>query len=558
MIGGRAWMRGWSGLLLGLVIAVFVAYPLFELVITTIAGEGAEGGTFGYYEEAFASPIALSAIWGTVWLTTATLFFGVPLAVLLAWITSSTDAPLGRSLAILPTLTLALSPLVGAIGWLVLLAPRVGMVNLLTRQVLGLDIEVGPFDAYSLPVIVMLMVFYIVPYVYGPSYAAFSQVDGSLQEAARICGASIRSVFLTVTLPVLRPAILAGALIGGVMAAAMFAIPLILSSGTGLHVIPTQIYHYITQEGRFGPAMAMASLLSVITISAMMMYFRILGRGRFVTVSGKGSRRARVRLGRWRWAATGLVLLFLFLSLIVPLGSLIYLSLVGFWSRNVFSQPVNFDQYVALIDFPFAIEGLVNSAWLSVTASVLALAVGLIVSYRRIRRPTVLNRALSFFSALPLGVPSIVLGLAFLAAFTGGLIPLYGTVFIMIIAYAVHMLPIAMRSSDAGLLQVSPELEEAALVCGDSRAGILARILVPILRHPLLAAWGLCFIILYRDLSISILLYTPQTTPSSVALLQIFDQGWVTGAAAYSIVVTLISAAVVGLIIKSSTTTEAA
>ena len=558
MNGVPPWMRGWPGILLGIVIAIFVVYPLIELVIATLSSGPSGEGVLHSYIEAFGSPRGLSSAWGTVWLTSVTLLFGVPLAVLLAWITSSTDAPLGRSLAMLPTLTLALSPLVGAIGWLVLLAPRVGMVNLAIRQVFGLDIEVGPFNAYSVPVIVMLMVFYIVPYVYGPTFAAFAQVDASLQEAARICGASNRWILFTVTLPILRPAVLAGGLIAGVMAASMFAIPLILSSGTGLHVIPTQIYHYINQEGRTGPAMAMASMLSIVTITAMVMYFRILGRGRFVTISGKGSRRVRIRLGPWRWLATAVVLLFLFLALIVPLGSLIYLSLVGFWSRNVFDQVVSFAQYRRLLDFPFAIDGLVNSAWLAMTGSVIALAVGLIVSYRRVRRPHFGNQALSFFSSLPLGVPSIVLGLAFLAAFTGGLVPLYGTVFILIVAYAVHMLPIAMRSSDAGLLQISPELEEAGLVCGDTRSGILRRILVPILRHPLLAAWGLCFIILYRDLSISILLYTPKTTPSSVALLQIFDQGWMTGAAAYSIIVTLISVLVVGLIIKSSTTTEAA
>ncbi|MFO1190523.1 MAG: ABC transporter permease subunit, partial [Alphaproteobacteria bacterium] len=353
----RSWIRGWPGALLGLIIAIFVVYPLVELVAETLAGESSGGGFFGYYDEAFASPIAFSAIWGTFWLTSLTLIFGLPLGVLLAWITSSTDAPLGRSLAILPTLSLALSPLVGAIGWLVLLAPRVGMLNLLVRNVFGLDIEVGPFNAYSLPVIVMLMVFYVVPYIYGPTFAAFSQVDASLQEAARICGAGNRWILLTVTLPILRPAVLAGALIGGVMAAAMFAIPLILSSGTGLHVIPTQVYHYINQEGRTGPAMAMASLLSVLTISAMVMYFRILGRGRFVTVSGKGSRRVRVRLGRWRWLATGMVLLFLFVSLVVPLCSLIYLSLVGFWSSNVFAQPISFNQYRQLVGFPFAIDG---------------------------------------------------------------------------------------------------------------------------------------------------------------------------------------------------------
>lgn len=554
--GLRNRLGGWTGALLLAIVAVFVAYPLLQLIANTFGGAG-EGDFLKIYHEAFTSAIALSSVWGTIWLTLVTLLFGIPLAVLLAWITSSTDAPMARTLALLPTLSLALSPLVGAIGWMVLLAPRVGMLNLALRAVFGLDIDEGPLNAFSLPVIVMLMTFYLVPYVYGPAYAAFSQVDASLQEAAKVCGAGGKWTLFTVTLPILRPSILAGALIGGVMCASMFAIPLILASGTGLHVIPTQIYYYINQEGRTGPAMAMASLLSAVTLAAMLLYFRVLGRGRFVTISGKGARRVLVPLGAWRWPAGLLVMVFLFVSLVVPLAALVYLSLVGFWSGNVFSQALGFEQYRKLVDFPNAMLGLYNSTWLAAAGAAIALVLGFIISYRRLRQAHPVNRLIAFIASLPLGVPSIVLGLAALAAFTGGFLPLYGTALIMVVAYAVHMLPIAMRSSDAGLLQVSPELEEAGLVCGDSRSGVVARVLLPALRRPLLTAWGLAFILLFRDISTSILLFTPDTVPSSVALLSIFDQGWMTGAAAYSIVVTVISAVVVALIIKSADVAEA-
>ncbi|MFI5011612.1 MAG: ABC transporter permease [Hyphomicrobiales bacterium] len=542
--------RGWPGAVLGLSVAVFVVYPLLQLLLNALA-IGAGGALLQPYREAFASPVALSALWGTVWLTAASVLFGVPCAVLLAWITSSTDAPLVKALAALPTLSLALSPLVGAVGWLVLLAPRVGILNLALRHVLGLHADIGPLNAYSIPVIVMLMSFYVVPYVYGPAYAAFTQIDSSLLEAARICGAEPRSAFLTIAVPILRPAILAGALIAAVMAASMFAIPLILASGTGLRVIPTQIYQYINQEGRPAPATAMASLLSAATILAMFLYLRALSHGRFVTVSGKGARRSRAKLGGWRWTATSAVLLFLTLSFIVPLASLIYLSLVGFWSGDVFSQKVSFDQYRRLVDFPSAMRALFNSTWLSALAATLALLCGLIVSYRRLRRPHAGNRLLAFLASLPLGVPSIVLGLAFLFAFTGAPLPLYGTAAILVLAYTVHVLPISARNSEAGLRQLAPELEEAGRVCGDTRGGVLRRILVPLLRQPLLAAWALTFIILFRDVSISVLLYTPSTIPSAVALLSIFDQGWITGAAAYSVIVTAISVVIVGLVIIS-------
>ena len=167
--------------------------------------------------------MAWSALWGTAWLTALSVLIGVPVATAIAWIISSSDTPLMRGLSALPTLSLALSPLVGAVGWLVLLAPRVGILNLLLRSVLGLESDTGPLNAFSIPVVVMLMSFYVVPYVYGPVHAAFVQSDASLIEASRVCGASPASAFFTITIPVLRPAILAGALIGGVMAGSMFA-----------------------------------------------------------------------------------------------------------------------------------------------------------------------------------------------------------------------------------------------------------------------------------------------------------------------------------------------
>jgi iron(III) transport system permease protein len=478
--------------------------------------------------------------------------------VALAWITSCTDAPLARRFENLPTLTLALSPLVGAIGWLVLLSPRVGVLNLAVRSVLGLDLDSGPFNAFSLPVIVMLMTFYVVPYVYGPVHAAFRQIDASLIEAARACGSRPATTLWTVTLPLLKPAILAGSLIGGVMVASMFAIPLILSAGTGLHVIPTQIYHSINQEGRPGPAMAMASLLTVVTVTAMALYFKVLGSGRFVTLSGKGSRPVRVSLGLWRWPASALVLGFLFLSTVLPVLTLAYLSLVGFWSGNLFSQPLSLNQYTRLADFPGTVDGLINSTWMAASAATLALLAGFLISYQRLWRSDSFSRGAAFLGGLPLGVPSIVLGLAFLYTFTGGPLPLYGTALILVLCYAVHVLPIAMRSSDAGLMRVAPELEEAARACGDTRLGAVWRVILPSIRQPLLVAWGLAFIILFRDVSISILMYTAKTTPSSVALLGLFDQGMMTGAAAYSIVMTLISVAVVLLIIRASRPVEAA
>jgi iron(III) transport system permease protein len=532
-----------------LVVAVLVVYPLVRLVTTTVISPDG-GGILHPFQDAFTSPLAVSAIWGSVLLTAASLLVAVPIALLLAWICSSTDAPMARQLALLPIISLAVSPLVGSIGWLVLLAPRAGILNKLIRSALHLTTDTGPFDAYSIPVIVLVMGLYVVPYVYGPAYAALNQLDDSTQEAARVMGAGRFTVLRTIVFPVLRPAVLAGTLIGGVMAASMFAIPLILASGTGLKVIPTLIYFWVTQEARPGAAIAMASLLSLFTVTGMAFYLRALRQASYVTVGGKGMRRRRIALGPWRLPASSFLLVFICLAVAAPLGALAFLSLVGYWGSNLFAQPLTLNQYRRLLDYPFAVQGLVDSAWLSAVAAVLALAVGLGVAYSGIRRPGRLNGGIAFVASLPLGVPSIVLGLGVLYAFSTWPIVLYGTPLILIAGYCSHVLPISLRNADAALRQIAPELEEAARVSGDTPFGALWRVVTPLLRQPLLTAWGLTFLILFRDLSMSVLLYTPSTIVSSVSLLNIFDEGRVPGAAAYSIVMTLISAGAVWLVFR--------
>lgn len=537
-------------LLVLVVVVLLVAYPLTRLVWRTIYAAESGGFTLAPYQEALSSPITLDAIWGTLWLTTATLLVAVPLAVLLAWITSSTDAPLAKRLAVIPILSLAVPPLVGSIGWLVLLAPQAGLLNILIRTAIGSAEREGPFNAYSLPVIVMVMGLYTVPYIYGPVYAAFNRLDGEMQEAGWITGGRPFTIARTIVLPVLRPAILAGTLIGGVTAASTFVIPLILASGTGLRVLPTLVYQMVNQEGRVEPATALASLLSLFTITGLLFYRRALREGSFVTVRGKGFRPAHVRLGRWRWAATTILLLFVLFAIVLPMLALLYISMVGFWSSKVFEQTLSFSQYARLFDRPFAFQALLNSGWLSVAGATLAVLIGLLVAYMQLRRPGRTNGFLSFLATLPLGIPAIVLGLSVLYSYTGGPLSLYGTPAILILGYCAHMLPIGVRNGEAGLRQISPELEEAALIAGDTTGGVMRRITLPLMLPPLLAAWALAFIVLYRDLPISILMYTAGTIVSSVSLLNIFEQGSLPAAAAYAVVITLVSSVVVWFVMR--------
>lgn len=535
---------------LGLAVVVLglVAYPVARLALQTF-GIGNGGLSIDAYRQAFGTPTFGKAVVGSLLLTLASLVIGTPIAVALAWVTCRTDAPLARHVAALPVISLAVSPLVGAIGWLFLLSPRTGLINVLVRSAAGSSATSGPFNAYSIPVIVLVLSLYIVSYIYAPVYAALRRADGSLEEAARVSGSGTASVFWRVTLPMLRPAILAGTLIGAVMAASMFAIPLVLSSGTGLQVIPVLIYQFMNSTNQPEAATAVASILSVITVGGMVLSTWALRRGSYATISAKGRGTATVALGKWRVLASGFVVLFLLLSLGLPVIGLVVLSLLEGWSGSLSGLHVTLAQYSQAFDFPNARAGLVNSAWLSAVATTVALALGFALAYLRARLSPRLGRVMSSVGTLPIGIPGIVLGLAVLIAFSGRPFSLYGTAWIMIIGYVGLVLPVAVRNMEAALRQVSPELEEAALTVGDTRMGLIRRVLLPLLREGLLSTWGLMFLMLYRDLNLSILLYSLGTSVSSVSLIGIYGQATIGQAAAYAIAMTLVSGLVAFVVV---------
>jgi iron(III) transport system permease protein len=535
-------------LLIALALILLVVYPLVQLIGTTF-GLGTGAFSVTAYTEAFDSPTFGRAVLGSLTLTVSSLIIGVPIAVALAWVIARSDAHLAGRLAALPTIALALSPLVGAIGWLFLLSPRSGMANVILRRVFGDDSGSGPFNSYSIIVIVLVLALYIVPYIYGPVYAALRQADGSTEEAARVCGSGNLSVFWRVTVPMLRPSILAGSLIGAVMAASMFAIPLILASGTGLQVIPVLIYQYMNSQNLPQQAAAIASVLSILTIVGMVLSSVALRRGSFASITAKGRVTNRVRLGRWGRVANAGVLVYIFLSFVFPLLGLVVLSLLNGWYGRLHGLEFTLQQYRTALAFPSAISSIWNSVWLSALGACVALTLGITVAYLRLRSAPRLGRLLSWIGTLPVGVPGIVYGLAILLAFSGSPFNLYGTAGIMLIGYVALVIPVAVRNAEASLRQISPELEEAALSVGDSRAGLIARIVLPLMRHSVVSTWGLMFLMLFRDLNLSILLYSLGTSVASVSLIGIYGQGNIGAAAAYAIVMTSVSGLAAWLVV---------
>lgn len=546
------WARRHAGLTVVAVILILtVLYPLLRLAWESVTGVSAgHSGLFANYRAAFALPGTLTSVRGTVLVTVESVAIALPVSVGLAWICSSTDAPLARAVAWLPVISLAISPLTLALGWLVLVSPRSGVLNVLLRDLFGSTALTGPFSASSGITVVIVLALHVIPYMYGPVYAAFCRVDANLVEAARSTGASGFTAFLTIVLPIVRPAILAGTLIAGVNAAASFSIPYILSGASGVSVLPTSIYSQVLAEGNTGLATALSSILTAITLIATLIYIRLLGRGSFATVGGKGLRPMRVALGRWRYPTAVALVAVLVLSFILPLAALCYLSFVGLWSVNVFSQPISFVQFQQIFDDPGALGAIWNSAWISAVSATLSLAVGFAGAIVLLRRRGLSGNLIRICFTLPLGVPPLVTGLAMLTAFIRPPLDLYGTVGLIVLGFAVLAMPVAFQYSESALRQVAAELAEAAAVTGHSPLSTLMRVTLPIVRRPLLVAWGTIFIILTQEIGVAIMVYTPSSIVGSVWMFNYFTSGLLPTAAAYSLLLTVMSALIVWMILR--------
>jgi iron(III) transport system permease protein len=528
---------------IAVIVVPLVVYPLVRIVLEAIHPTL---GTPGEFSAAFSDPQLGSAIRGTLLTGGVSVVVATPLGVLLAWICSSTDAPFARRLASLPVICLAMSPLIGALGWLVLLDPRVGLANLAFRGIFGSHSTTGPFNAFSVVVILGLTSIYVVPYVYAPVYAAFRQLDGSLQEAAAVCGARPLTVARTVVLPILRPAIVSGALIAGAIGSSLLSVVLLLSSGTSITTLALVIYNYVVAQGQTGTAIGDSTILVGITLVGTLVATYAM-RGGWATVGGRGVRPHVTQLRRMRVPATAFVLAFLFIALVAPLLALLYFSFVPNFQGTLVWPSASLVEYRAAFAFPAAWSSFFNSLWFAAAAATIAVAAGFAIGLVRRRDRSRVVGALSLISTIPLGIPGIVFGLAVLLGFTGPPFPLYGTAAILILAYCGHMLPISVQQAQAGLSRLGPEVEEAARIAGDSAAGAIRRVLVPLSRRVLGAGWALIFIMLFRDLEISTMLYTYHTDVSSVTLVGIFNEVGTQGAAAFAMPMTAVSMAFAGV-----------
>jgi iron(III) transport system permease protein len=534
------------GLALAAALGWLVAYPLLLVVAEAFRADGAWSlvhvGTF------LGDPREWEALWGSLWISCASVVLAAAIGIPLAFVFERFDFPGRRTLGGLVALPAVLPPLVGVIAFLFLYGES-GIVPRLIAA--GLGLRESPWRLRGAGAILLVHAYSMYVYFYLFTRAGLARVDASMTEAAASLGAGRWRTLRAVVLPLVRPQIAAAALLTFMTALGSFSAPYIF--GGGFRVMPTQILA-TKLNGNLGLAMVETTALAVLALAALALLRRTQGSAG-IAIMAKGAapgvRALRSPLARTGAAALGWGLAVL---LLLPHATLLLVSLVplGTWTTQLFPPAYSLENYAALAREPERLRPLVNSLWMAGVATVgaLALAVwaGRAVAQRRVR----LARLTETLVHLPWAVPGTVLAIALATTFSirapwAGRWLLVGTALILPLAYLIRNLPVTAGTVLPGFRQLDPSLDEAAASLGAGRLRTLTRVTFPLLRPALLAGGALAFATAVGDFVTSIVLYTYDTRPISIEILGALRQYDLGIAAAYGVVLMVVSAAAMAL-----------
>jgi iron(III) transport system permease protein len=445
--------------------------------------------------------------------------FGVAFA--LAWLTERSDLPLRNTVFALVLFPLLVPGIVLAIAWIFLLGPNAGWINLALRAVLGLTGD-GPLNIFSLPGMILAQAALLVPFIYLLLAAVFRSMNPALEEAASIAGAPPRAVFWRVTLPVLRPGILAPLILATLIALEQFEMPLIIGLPARINVFSTRIYYELNPDTNlpgYGKAAAVALPFLAAGILLLSVYNRLIRRAeRFMTVTGKAYRPSRIALGRWKAPALAFVALYLGFAMALPIAVLLWTSLFGYRPvAGSLLSAVSLDGYRELFASADFWRALRNTFLVAGLSAAIVTVIGAALAWIVLRTKLPGRGVLDVVSFLSIGIPSVIAGLAALLLYLSLPIGVYGTVWVLVLAYS-YRLAVATRSSRAGLGQLHRELEEAGAVAGAAWLDVARRVVLPLLAPSLLASFVLLFIVGFREFTLPILLQSQDNLVLSVVL----------------------------------------
>lgn len=507
-----------------LVLCVLVLYPAAILVRDSLTGPDGEF-TLRWYVEAYSRTRTLTALWNTLIIASATALLATVLGTLMAWAVVRTDMPMRRLVEAAALVPFISTPFIGGLAWILLASPETGLINQAWRVVTGA--EAALLDIHGMWGIIMIEALYEMPYVFLIVAGALRSMDPTLEEASFAAGAGLTRTTLRVTLPMVLPAIIGGGLLVFVLAAEQFGVPAVIGGPARITVLTTAIWEtQATYPPRYGLGSALSMTLLAIALIGLWAQRRVLGDRSFTTVGGKGARPRRVELGRWRWIALAVCLGYLILSVILPYATIILSSLRTIWTQHFDLSQLTLEHYRwVLFDYPMTQRAMLNSLLLATGGATIGILFCAVISFLAQRSRVPGRRALDYLAVLPMAFPGVVLAFALLRAYITPPLVLYGTIWILLIAYITRYIPYGVRSTSATLMQIHPELEESSLSSGANWFQTFRRVTLPLLKPGLVAGWIMLFVSFMRELSASVLLYSPGNEVLSVAIYDLWAQG---------------------------------
>jgi iron(III) transport system permease protein len=550
----RLWAHLWVVLLLA-ILGFLVIYPILMLLLgaltdtnPVIEGFSVARLSIANFITVLGNPNVGEALFNTLIACGGGTAIAVVIGLAFSWIVVRTNTPFRGFIAAASILPLFAPPLVAGVAWSILGSPKTGLINTMFKWA-HLDWRV---DFYSLWGLVVVFGIYYAPYVYMFTSSALRNMDPSLEEAAEVSGASAFATLFSVTFPLIMPAIISGMLLSFVVMLGIYGIPAVLGAPTNINVLTTYIFKLTNwSPPLYNTAAAVAIILMVVTGLLVFAQHKVLTGRSYTTVAGKAYRPRNLDLGSWRWVTFGLSIVYLLVVVVLPLLALIVAAFRKFMFIRDAASLFDMRQYSlihfhSIFDNPLTLNSIYNAVEVGIITAVAGGALAFAIGYTIHRTHVAGRRSIDLLSTLPVAIPGLVIGVAYLWAWIGIPGGLYGTIWILALAFIARFMPDTVKALSTSFLQIHRELEEAAWVCGRGLFATIRTIVLPLASPGVIAAMTLLFVLAIRELGSSLFLYTSNTMVMSVLLLDYYEGGNLGKTAAFSLVQTVLLGVLIG------------
>ena len=537
--------------LVSLATALIILAPIVIMLARTLF-PGGELNTQAF-ADAFARPGLGAAVLNSLIIVVVVNLTAVPVGTLFAWLNFRTNARLGPMASLLPVLPLLLPSVAVTIGWVFLGSDESGFLTIAIKKLLAaVGIETGrtPVHIFTWPGLLMLYFLEIMPVVYVIVGAAYRSTDSSLEEAARINGSGVLKTFITVSVPIVRPAILLSMLLASVLAIGIYSIPAVVGSTAK---IPTLSVHLVRLlNGEFPPRIEQAAVISLFLIAIFGAFWvfqqRLTAFGLHAQIGGQGLKSASILLSRpARIIARTAMIAYIVLISILPVAALLLVALQPYWTPEVDLRVLSFDNFVPLIEDAQARGAIVNSMMLGIVGSLVTLLASAIVMVYAVNAGGTREKVIGVLTKMPAALSHLVIAAGIMIGFGGAPFFLANSIIILGIAYFVLYIPKASIAAEAAFRQVGPQLSEASRISGAGGARTMRRIILPLMLPGLAAGWALIFSSIVGELTASVILAGPHNPVMGYLIMTSYEAGTYSQLAALATVIAAMSGLTVGV-----------